>query len=509
MANTPNPIKVPVSPVSLGEGTLKPARWPMAQFLGLFFLLGTLGFIFALYSSGGRWSDWPTSSTYYDQLGEAFLHGQTYLLTEPDPRLASIQNPYSEAGRKGIPIVWDASYFQGHYYLYWGPVPGLIVAIVRVITNTGVGDNAIVFFMSEGILLFTVLILFRLRALFFPQTPFWIFSLSTIAASIGNPLLWLLNRPMVYEAAITSGQLFFLAGCFVILPAFHSPKRRAIRYTLAALLWVLAVASRITLVFGVGVLALAVSMLLLRGAFSRTDLARKWMALWLPLVLGAAMLCGYNQVRFGSPWESGFRYQFTDNDYTQNTNAVFSIWNMPLNFYNYFARYIVVHREFPFIEPVEGKATYNPLPISHPSLYYSEPVTGLPISTPFLFCAFGLCLPWAASKIFRKGSASMLPTQAMFATQKSNHRFLWMVLFLSGMAIFVPLLLYWYCSERFILDFIMLFLLLAACGMWTAYDYLFSRGGWGKIGVGLLAGSAVWTTVVSLLLGVTGYGSHW
>jgi hypothetical protein len=97
----------------------------------------------------------------------------------------------------------------------------------------------------------------------------------------------------------------------------------------------------------------------------------------------------------------------------------------------------------------------------------------------------------------------------MFTTRKSDPRFLCMVLFVSGMAIFIPLLFYWYCSERFILDFIMLFLFLAACGMWTAYEYLFSRGGWGKIGVLFLAALAVWTTVVSLLLGVTGYGSHW
>jgi len=366
-----------------------------------------------------------------------------------------------------------------------------------------------VLFMSMGILLFTLLILLRLRNRFFPRIPPWVMYLTMIAVALGNPLLWLLNRPMVYEAAIVCGQFFFLAGLYFILPALYSAHRSAARNALAALCWALAAGSRITLFGGVGVLALAATWFLLRASLSRLDLTRKIISLWAPLILGAVVLFGYNYVRFGNVLESGFRYQFTDNDYTQESNTVFSLWNVPLNLYNYLGRQVSLHRTFPFIKPVEGKTTYHPLPVLHPSLYYSEPVTGLPLTTPFLFCALGLCMASAVNHKPRVREKNILKWMKDGGDPESQTPFLWWTLFGAGVAIVVPLILYWYCSERFILDFVMVFLLLAACGAWEALVHFRELGRRGTIVAGLILVSAGWTILVSLLLGVTGYGSHW
>src|SRR5437867_10278914 len=43
-----------------------------------------------------------------------------------DPRLMALSFPYDMKAREGIEYLWDASYFNGHYYLYFSPLPALI-----------------------------------------------------------------------------------------------------------------------------------------------------------------------------------------------------------------------------------------------------------------------------------------------------------------------------------------------------------------------------------------------
>jgi len=78
-------------------------------------------------------------------LGESFLRGQLSLLEEPNPQLTELQNPYDPAQRT-VPYHWDASYYKGKYYLYWGPVPALAFAAVEGITRTRPPGSLIVVF---------------------------------------------------------------------------------------------------------------------------------------------------------------------------------------------------------------------------------------------------------------------------------------------------------------------------------------------------------------------------
>jgi hypothetical protein len=475
----------------------------------LFALIALLVFLLLLYNSGGHWSDWPASSTYYNQLADAFLHGQTHLLSEPDPRLANLSDPYSEIERKGVPALWDASYYNGHYYLYWGPVPAVGVVLFRTMVNIPIGDNMVVLFATLGILLSLVLILFQIRHRFFPQLPSWILYLTISAVVLGNPLLWILNRPLVYEASIAGGQMFLLAGLCILLPNLYSTKKPAWRYLLSSILWALSIGTRVSLAGAVGALAVGASVILFRSALRREQLAIKLACLYLPLLMGTALLGGYNYIRFGNPLEFGLRYQLTDNDYTKPTNAILAAWNAPLNVYNYFARPVSVHRSFPFITPRRGKASFHPLPFPTPSLYYSEPVTGLLISTPFLLCVFGLCLSTLPPKWLRLSSRDSPVAFAPRSIPDPAFRGFCAILFVAGILAFAPLLFYWYCSERFILDFVPLFLILSACGAWNIDEHFLSNKRWRSFFLVLISGWAIWTVAVNILLGVTGYGNHW
>src|SRR3984893_16414151 len=85
--------------------------------------------------TAGTITSWPVYTTnYYDMLADAFLHGQTHLLVEPDPRLLELPDPYDPIANMRYRL-HDLSLYQGKYYLYWGPVPGLLLAPVKWVRN--------------------------------------------------------------------------------------------------------------------------------------------------------------------------------------------------------------------------------------------------------------------------------------------------------------------------------------------------------------------------------------
>lgn len=255
----------------------------------------------------------------------------------------------------------------------------------------------------------------------------------------------------------------------------------------------------------VGVLVIAAILLMLRDHPTRSRLFVSVASLLLPLAIGMVLLGGYNYVRFENPLETGLRYQFTDNDYSNPANPMFSIWALPLNLYNYFGRHVSLLHAFPFLKPIEGKVTYNPLPFAIPTLYFAEPVTAIPLSAPFVGFLLGLGATIPAIRKKWLGDKSL---GAKEGTAR-DFRFFSVVLLAAMLAVFLPLMFFWYAVERFVLDFLPLALILAACGAWKAWEYSKESGRHQIIitlGIAILA---IWTSVVSVLLAVTGYGNHW
>lgn len=78
--------------------------------------------IFALYK-GPLWSE--TSTNYFSYLADAFLHGQLYLRLMP-------------------PNTHDLVYFQNHYYLYWPPLPAILLMPLVALFGVHVSDVLVV-----------------------------------------------------------------------------------------------------------------------------------------------------------------------------------------------------------------------------------------------------------------------------------------------------------------------------------------------------------------------------
>ena len=169
--------------------------------------------IYVFFVSVGTWTKWPTTTNFYAQLAQAFDHRQLSLLAKPDPSILALQNPYQYEGlRKKAIYIWDVSLFNGKYYIYWGPAPAVIMAIIGLFHPIKSGDQYIVFASACGLFFVNILLLFGLWKRFFSDLPTWAFELIVLFVGLVSPLLWNLDDPEVYEASILFGQFLLLTG---------------------------------------------------------------------------------------------------------------------------------------------------------------------------------------------------------------------------------------------------------------------------------------------------------
>lgn len=268
------------------------------------FLLGWLGMLW--FSSAGKLANWPVLTSYYNLQAEAYQHGQIALLIKPDPQLLALPNPYDyhQRGNK-IPVLGDASLYNGHYYLYWGAAPALVAWGVRLFTHGPASDGLLLLIFSTGATLFSTLLVLQFRRKLFPTLPAWAVVPPLLAVGFFNPFFYMLSLPAVYQAAISSAQFFLLGGLYFAFQSFFSVKRRPLWLALTGLFWSGAFWSRLNLAPAVGLLAALTLWKVLRSPKPGRFLAAA--ALAAPLLVAAAGLGGYNYARFGSVLETGHR----------------------------------------------------------------------------------------------------------------------------------------------------------------------------------------------------------
>jgi hypothetical protein len=325
----------------------------------------------------GRIDKWPSGADYYWKLTQAFQQGQTYLLEEPNPELAKLENPYDHRQRKGLEYLWDTTYYDGKYFLYWGPLPALLGLFVNAITSKPVTDTGLVFSFVLGTALFSVLLLKALYHQF--KFPGWAFWGSAFALMINVPLVWLLARPKFYEVSISGGQFFIMAGFYFLFFVFRSSKPHIGLITATSLMFGLAGATRINLlpsIIFLTVLILWRIYVVNNKKFSAS--IASFTAVLIPLTMVAVSLCWYNYTRFGSIFEFGHRYQLTGPALTADYNNISSYKYIIPNTYSYVFRLPVISEQFPFLTLPRIKPDSWPLFIRIPNYYlYNEPMAGV------------------------------------------------------------------------------------------------------------------------------------
>jgi len=412
--------------------------------------------IYIFFVSVGTWTRWPTTTDYYAQLARAFDHGQVSLLTKPDPSILALQNPYQydELRKKAI-YPWDISLFNGKYYIYWGPAPAVLMAIIGLFHPFKSGDQYIVFASACGLLLANVLLLLALWKRFFSDLPVWTFEIIVMFVGLVSPLLWNLNDPEIYEASILFGQFLLLGGFYFAFLSFDKPQSCTWKLALAGTCWAVAIAARITLILPI---AFWVALFVLCTMKTNKDgIGKSVLAMILPLVISLAALGWYNYARFESPLEFGLHYQLTSSDLTKT--QLFSPAYLPSNLYGYLFYGFDLQNTFPFL------VASNPMhPIIFPSLTPSvlfEQTTGILWTSPFLL--FALIPPI----LLVKGKSPSVQNNLLPWVGYS-----WVG---STFVSFSTILLYFYQTMRFLTDVTPQLALLSGIGFWQGLRYLNAR----------------------------------
>jgi hypothetical protein len=258
---------------------------------------------YVLFATTGRMEfrriDWRESV--YADLAEGFLRGQLSLASEPSPELRALSDPYRGENRENVPYIWDASYYDGRYYLYFSPLPLLLFTVPFFFVARGYPPDALVtvFFTSWAFLASTAFILWARRgARWRIPAPLWI-----VALGLGGYVPYVLTvADAPYQVAVSCGMAMTATWACALLAYLERPTMG--RAAIVALFVGLSVAARPNLAPLVAVTAV----LLWRHT---EPLHRKQnFAVWLlPLAVIAAALMTYNYARFRHPLEFGVRYQ--------------------------------------------------------------------------------------------------------------------------------------------------------------------------------------------------------
>jgi len=242
---------------------------------------------YAFYGSHGtfRWPLGPWGQSYYANLAEGFLSGELSMAARPAEELTRLPNPYDFDARGDIPVLWDASYFEGKYYLYFSPVPVVLFYVpVRLVAGAYPSDDlATTFFAAVSFLCFAGVV-WRTR-----WNWLWI-----LVVGVGNVIPYVIVGVLFYQVAVACAMAFTAAWAFSVTRFLESG-----RWAIPMGLFLgMAIATRPNLL----VLLLVQALILVRHRRAVLKVAA-------PLILVACALAAYNYARFRDPFEFGVTYQ--------------------------------------------------------------------------------------------------------------------------------------------------------------------------------------------------------
>src|SRR5258706_2202887 len=344
--------------------------------------------IYAWFITYGTFIKWDHTSNYYSQLAEAFNHRQLYLDLKPSDSILARPDPYDPANRPRQEQVWDMSLYKGRIFLYWGPVPALLIAPIQQFFHVKILDIFINFFFYAGLVIVNSMILLKLRINFFPDISVWNLLVCIVLVGLIAPVLWALIPSTIYGTAVGAGHFFLMGGIYFALAAFdQKPSINGRMLFLAGLFLTCSVDSSALNIPSVLFLVILTAVWIAKLSpppFNLTKYIQAAIPLFIPLIFGAIATSWYNWARFDSPLEFGLRYQITFFNLNKDLNLTFQPDYFLLNLYVYLLQPFSPIPRFPFAIPIYTPDMLGGYGIVPPKMFFAGRMTGLLFSAPFL-----------------------------------------------------------------------------------------------------------------------------
>lgn len=471
-------------------------------------LIGVLLFTefvyFAVISVGKFNLTWPTQMLFYDQLADAFRLGQLHLPRGPDPYLVAQKNPYDPAFMRWWNL--DATYYQGKYYIYWGPFPALIQAVGKSLLGIHkiIGDQYLVFLFFSLMALFGALLITRMAKRLATGVPPWLIAATTLGLALANPVTFLLASAGVYQAAISGSQAFLFLGILFAFDAVWEPThgtRRVVSLLLAGVAWSMAIGCRISVV-----LAVAPIIFFTLVCTSCTEILRVrrfvrdgfWVS--TPIAMTLFALLYYNKVRFDEWFEFGVRYMLSAFPFRSAKSYMFP------NIESYLLRAPNLECNFPYLFATLSNGAG---PISNriglPKGYLLwEATIGMLYVVPLVYTA-----PIALIGALRRmGRGLFRGADSKFAAESRQRRaYVWFVVAMVAASIgpgLIPVTIY-FATMRYLSDFTNAIIFLAILGLFAWYGRAASSRLHRVLRTSTVVLMVSITAICGVLLGYQGY----
>ncbi len=334
----------------------------------IFIIIGTLNPVFlGLAKSNNGFSLKPLqmqNHNQYDELAQAVLDGKVYIDNDDVPQsLIDMKNPYDTTARQqqslltGDTYRWDVAYFNGHYYVYFGIVPLLLMYLPCRIIFDGPFPSAL------GIIVFAAIFslgVFKLLGYLcknhFKNVSLGAYILTSIAFVNCCGAMFLVKRPDFYSLPIICAMAFVVWGIYFWFKGKSIEKKKNMYFFLGSLCCALAVGCRPQ-----SVLMCAVALPIFAGYFitDRPILKKEkiinLITLAIPFIVVASGIMYYNFIRFGSPIDFGSGYNLTTNDVTRRG---FNLGRTGLGLFTYLFQTPKFTAIFPYLEKTDIDTAY-------------------------------------------------------------------------------------------------------------------------------------------------------
>lgn len=288
----------------------------------------------------------------------------------------------------------DATYYDGHYYLYYGVAPLVTLMLpFRLITGADLPIALATFCFSCGGLLVSLVLWQMIREKYFRSTDGIVTWAGILILGVTNLVPVLLRRTLVYELPIASGYFYSMLTMLALFLCLHSVRHTVLWGVVASFSLGLAVASRLTYLFTIPVLLIPLYWLW-REKAREGNRRIPWgmvAAAVLPIASIGMLMAVYNYKRYGQFGEFGTSYQIAEMVYLAKMQN-FDIGHVPFNFVNYLFATPDLSAHYPyFLFPGVWHWSIHPLP----DCFGPELVPGLLICFPvsvFAFFSFFACV---------------------------------------------------------------------------------------------------------------------
>jgi hypothetical protein len=297
-----------------------------------------------------------------------YLSGHLYM--DEVPYYADWASPDPNVRAKR-PFLLDASYFRGHYYLYFGVTPAALILLpYSWLTGSDLDPRFIVALSAVAGFLFSVGILRLAARDQLARTGAWFPFAAVVVLAFATAVPSLLTRALFYEIAIASGYACTMSGAFWAYRAVSGRGRTCLQLALASLGFGLAVGCRPDLVLNAPI-PIAAAILIAwrnRGKPPRSrSVFRMGVASAAPAACIGILLAVYNYERFGNPSEFGVSYSV--NIFNKSDQSLFGAAFLWPNIHWYYLTLPALSPFFPYVFP--ENAYFGP-----PAIRWGETIHG-------------------------------------------------------------------------------------------------------------------------------------